>query len=128
MSSISESVATTARAKIIWGASPETVLQFLKSEGVEEKDAQALIEQILAERAKLVRSEGITKIWSGALLVMVPIGYYVVSWALLGFLLVKLFVGLILVGLFGAFRLANGLLMVAKPRSTSGDLSNPDSF
>jgi hypothetical protein len=126
MASIPESVASEARAKLIWGASPDTVLKLLKSNNVEEKDARALIEEVLTERAKVVRSEGMTKIWTGALLVIVPVSYYVVSWVLIGFLLVKLFIGLILVGLFGVFRLATGLSMVANPRSISGDLSNTD--
>src|SRR5579859_7630117 len=100
MPSIPESVASEARAKIIWGASPDTVLKFLKSNNVEEKDALALIEEVLTERAQVVRSEGVMKIWTGALLVMVPVSYFLIA-MLVGFLLVKLFVGLILVGLYG---------------------------
>lgn len=128
MGAVPESVAVEARAKIFWGASPDAVLAFLKSNNVEEKDARALIEAVLTERAEEVRSEGVRKIWSGALLVLVPIGYYVVAWVLLGFLLVKLFAALILVGLFGVARLAKGLSMATNPRSIGGDLSNPDEF
>jgi len=102
---VPESVAVEARAKIFWGASPDTVLQFLKSNYVEENDARALIEAVLTERAESVRSEGLTKIWSGALLALVPITYYLISWVLLGFLLLKLFTALILIGLFGVARL-----------------------
>jgi hypothetical protein len=127
MSSIPQSVAVEARAKIIWGASADAVLKFLISQNVKEKDALALIEEILTERAELVRGEGVTKIWTGALLVMVPIGYFCIA-LLLGFLMVKLFACLILVGLFGAARLTRGLLMVRNPRAVSGDLSNTDEF
>jgi hypothetical protein len=117
-----------ARAKIFWGASPDTVLQFLKSNNVEEKDARALIEAVLTERAESVRSDGMTKMWSGALLVMVPLGYFFIAWVLLGFLQVKLFAAMVVVGLFGAVRLINGIFMVANPRSVGGDLSNTDLF
>jgi hypothetical protein len=127
MSSIPQSVAVEARAKIIWGASPATVLAFLKSQNVEEKNARALIEELLTERAELVRREGVTKMWSGALLVLVPIGYFFLT-VLLEVLMVKLFGCLILVGLFGVARIANGLSMVRNPRSISGDLSNADEF
>ena len=127
MSSIPQSVAVEARAKIFWGASAETVLEFLMSNNVEVKDALALIEEVLTERAESVRSEGVTKMWTGALLVTVPIGYFFIA-VLLGCLMVKLFAGLILVGLFGVARLASGLSMVRNPRSVGGDLSNADAF
>ena len=127
MHSIPEAVAVEARAKIIWGASTDSVLKFLKDQNVTEKDAMALLEEILTERAEMVRSEGITKIWSGALLVMVPVGYFCIA-LLLGSLRVRLFAALILVGLYGAARLTRGLLMVRNPRSVSGDLSNADDF
>lgn len=126
MGAVPESVAVEARAKIFWGASPDTVLQFLKSNNVEEKDARALVEAILTERAESVRSEGMTKVWTGALLVMVPVCYFFVAWVLFGFLQVKFFAVLILVGLFGVARLVDGLFMVTNPRSVGGDLSNPD--
>jgi hypothetical protein len=128
VAAVPESVAVEARAQIFWGKSPDTVLQFLKSNNVEEKDARALIEAVLTERAESVRSDGIRKIWSGALLVMVPISYFFIAWVLLGFLQVKLFGVLVLVGLFGVARLINGLFMARNPRSIAGDLSNPDYF
>ncbi len=126
MGAVPESVAVEARAKLFWGSSPDTVLQFLKASNVDEKDARALIEAVLTERAALVWSEGVTKIWSGALLMMVPVGYFFISSVLLGFVLSNLLVAFGLVGLFGAARLANGLSMAIRPRSVSGDLSNPD--
>jgi hypothetical protein len=125
---VPESVAVEARAKIFWGASPDTVLQFLISNNVGEHDARELVEAVLTERAKSVRSEGVTKIWSGALLAMVPVGYFLVSWELLGFVLLKLLVALGVVGLFGLARLAKGLSMAISPRSVSGDLSNPGDY
>ncbi|QJW96677.1 hypothetical protein [Frigoriglobus tundricola] len=128
MGAVPESVAVEARAKNFWGARPDTVLQFLKSNNVGENDARALIEAVLTERAESVRRDGVTKIWSGALLVMVPIAYFFGSWGLLGFVLVKLLVALGLVGLFGLARLAKGLSMAISPRSVSGDLSNPADF
>jgi hypothetical protein len=67
-------------------------------------------------------------VWSGGLLVMVPIGYFFLAWVLLGFLQVKLFAVLVVVGLFGAARLIKGLSMAMNPRSVGGDLSNPDGF
>jgi hypothetical protein len=125
MSSIPKSVAVEARAQLFWGKSTFEVLEFLQSKNVENREALALIAEVLAERAQEVRADGVTKIWTGALLVLVPIAYFLIA-LLLGFLMVKLFVGLIVVGLFGVLRLAKGLFMVLSPRSVSGDLSNED--
>jgi hypothetical protein len=125
MHSISKPVAMEARAKIFWGRSTAEVLEFLQSKNVAEKDALALIEEVLAERAQEVRAEGVTKTWTGALLVLVPIGYFLIA-LILDFLMLKLFAALLVVGLFGLARFAKGLSMVLGPRSVSGDLSNAD--
>jgi hypothetical protein len=125
MHSISKPVAMEARAKIFWGRSTAEVLEFLQSKNVAEKDALALIEEVLAERTQEVRAEGVTKTWTGALLVLVPIGYFLIA-LILDFLMLKLFAALLVVGLFGLARFAKGLSMVLSPRSVSGDLSNAD--
>lgn len=123
--SIPKPVAVEARAKIFWGASTATVREYLQSKNVEEEDALALIEEVLRERAQVVRAEGVAKTWTGALLVLVPIGYFLIA-QMLGFLMLKLFAGLIVLGLFGLLRLTKGLSMMLSPRSVSGDLSNAD--
>lgn len=123
MSSIPEPVAVEARAKLMWGESPTKVLAFLQSKQVEEKVALALLEEVQAERAETIRAEGMTKIWSGALLALLPIGYYFAG-RMLGFWLIKLFAGLIVVGAYGLVRLTNGLSMAVRPRAVTGDLSN----
>lgn len=127
MAAIPESVAVEARAKIVWGATPDAVLKFLMSEKVEAKDALALLKEILTERAEMIRSEGVMKIWTGALLVLVPVGYLLVS-LVLGFLVIGLFAVLIFVGLFGVARAANGIFMVRNARTIEGDLSNANGF
>lgn len=51
-----------ARAKIIWGEPPESVLSYLASEGLSEAQAQAAIKSIIAERHDHIRRVGLRRV------------------------------------------------------------------
>ncbi len=59
-------LATEAQAKIIWGDSPETVEQFLRSEGCSRTEAQDLVDACVQERHDYLKGKGRKKAWIGA--------------------------------------------------------------
>ncbi len=125
MSAIPESVAVDARAKITWGESQESVLAFLQSKNIGDKDAFALIDELMKERASMIRSDGRQKIWLGTALILAPIAYYFVT-QLIGYWSMKFFSALIVTGFVGLYKSATGFSMLLQPRSHKGDLANTE--
>jgi hypothetical protein len=123
MSAIPEPVVVEARAKIIWGESTQKVLTYLQSKSVGDKEASVLLEDLMKERAASIRTDGVKKVWIGVLFVLAPVAYYLVS-KFVGFWSLKLFSGLIVLGIVGIAKLSSGLSMILKPRAVKGDLSN----
>ena len=126
MHAIPEPLVIDARAKIIWGESPEKVLAFLQSKSVGDKDAFELIEELMKERADSIRDDGVKKAWVGVLFVLAPIVYYFVS-MFIGYWSMKFFAALIVLGAVGLAKITSGLSMVLRPRAVTGDLANAES-
>jgi hypothetical protein len=125
MHQIPPSVVIDARAKIIWGDRPEKVLSFLQAKGVGDKDALALLEELVKERAASIREEGIKKTWVGALFVLAPVAYYYAT-LFIGYWSIKFFAALIVLGAIGVAKIMNGLSMALRPRAVKGDLANAE--
>jgi len=112
-----------ARAKIFWGDPPEEVVKFLMRQSIGYADASQIVNGFFDERAAALRSDGIGKIVTGIGMVCVPI----IAWAVftkIGVLPIKLFALTVMVGLYGAYRLIKGTIMVISPRSETGDVAS----
>jgi hypothetical protein len=125
MHAIPEPVAVDARAKIVWGESPEKVMPFLQAKGIGHKDALALIAELAKDRADSIRADGLKKTWIGVLCVLAPIAYYFVS-MFIGYWSMKFFAALIVIGAVGLAKITNGLSMVLRPRAITRDLANAE--
>jgi hypothetical protein len=112
-----------ARAKIIWGESPEKVFVFLQENGFSDKDAYSLLSELKKERASDIRSSGVKKITIGALLVPIPFIAYL-FFMCVGYIYIKIMAGTGLFGVFGAWKIIEGISMIVAPSSERGDLSN----
>ena len=77
-----ETIATEARAKIVWGEPAQQVIEFLLTKEVSQPEARAFVEQLVSERSLEIRREGVRRIWTGAALTLLPVGYYLISTAL----------------------------------------------
>jgi hypothetical protein len=122
---ISQKLKIDARAEIIWGRKPEQVLAMLRQKSIGEKDATALIEELMAERAAMIRADGVKKSIFGALFTLAPVAYYFFSmW--LADMSIKLFAALLVLGAYGIGKLTNGLTMVFRPRAITVDLANAE--
>lgn len=111
-----------ARAKILWGDDPADVAKFLRTNGFNAQEAQDIIAPLLAERAAAVRKTGMNKIFTGIGMVCVPIIGAIIFLAI-GFFPVKIFGALVCIGLWGAYRVLTGTMMVIAPKGEKGDVS-----
>jgi hypothetical protein len=113
-------VAHEARAKIFWGDPPQEVLKFLLINNIPRQEAMEIIRELTHERVVQMRKNGLVKIFSGILMVCVPIGGWFGGMAMLS---IKLFAVMIMLGLWGAYRVLKGTFMVVAPKAQQGDVS-----
>lgn len=113
-------VAHEARAKIFWGDPPMEVLKFLMINNVPREEAMEIIRELTRERVVQMRKNGLVKVFSGILMVCVPIGGWFGGMVVIS---IKLFAVMIMLGLWGAYRVLKGTFMVVAPKTQSGDVS-----
>lgn len=116
-----QSLISEARARITWGETPQSVHSFLISSGMSRAEADAKLQQLIAERNREVRKVGLGRICAGIIILCaagVPI-----------FILIghpsqlfpakhaRVICGLVLVGVYGIWQLVNGLMYFALPKS-----------
>ena len=108
-----------ARARIMWGETPSSVREFLRSNGVSAADADAKIKAWIFERTGEIRRLGIRRILIGS----VVIGVTGISlYALLATPGVSIGVGracgfLTLAALYGLWKLVDGIFFLVRPKS-----------
>jgi len=136
-----------ARAKLIWGDPPETVLEFLQTQGVNKQQAEGFIASIKRERLATVRSSGIKRIIVGAwlvvpLVVALPLAFWLNYWYeanpdpatagytfhyIAGRIAGRICVLAFVAALFGLWKIITGIFLLVDPQSQKGDLSKlPD--
>ena len=111
-----------ARAKISWGDEPNEVVKFLMIQGFNYEEANATVNGLFAERAKAIRRNGVKKIFLGAGLVCVPVVMLIICLAV-GYIPLKLFGAAVVVGLWGAWMVLKGIIMMVAPKSEPGDVA-----
>lgn len=125
----SEQLIAEARAKIIWGEPVADVRQFLISNGMSEAQADATIELFNRERHEEIRKIGIKNTVIGAVLVGIgvtgicliyasPFGQYMKIRS------AKIAGVLACVGLFGVWKLINGIIYLVHPQSERKSLTD----
>ena len=115
-----------ARAQIIWGESPETVLATLTAQGVSPATARSLVAKFTQERHDTLRQIALRRIVFGGLLVSIPLLYYFfVFHPHTGYsrLLNRGLVYSCALGLYGLWKFTNGLFAYLNPASQKGELS-----
>ena len=117
-----KSLLIEARAKIIWGEAAESVREFLISNGMSGPEADGQIKAFKLERNREIRKMGIKNTLIGA-------GLMTVSGITIPCLLTippnygyRLDAGrgvaiLVLVGLYGLWKLTNGIIHLVRPQS-----------
>ena len=125
-----DTILTNARAKITWGDSAASVRDYLITHGVSAAEADAIIKQLVRERNADIRAIGVQRVFIGASLLLISI---LLTWYLLasdqsvshrstyrisGFL--------VLMGLFGLWKLIGGLIFLVRPQSDHESIPDID--
>jgi len=117
-----ENLIVEARSRLIWGESPEQVLQYLVDKGVSDQQAKGIIKMVQGERNAAIRGAGINKIITGILMGTAPaIAWFSTAW--LGFIFTKILAVAILIAAVGLWRIVSGAMMLFAPHMEKGDLS-----
>jgi hypothetical protein len=110
-----------ARARIIWGESPESVRDFLISHGIAATEVDAHIKAFEAERNAEIRKAGVRNVAVGAAILLAagiifyPCYRYLDAVSYTGG--VRLIIAFAIGGLYGLWRLAKGLAHLLRPRA-----------
>lgn len=118
-----EQAAHEARAKAMWGDTPQEITSYLMVQGYSLAEAQELTGQLVKERTSAVRANGIRKTIVGFGMMWVPVIAGIIFWSI-HFMPVKLMGAAVLVGVYGAYLFLRGLLMAIAPKSEKGDVAD----
>lgn len=111
-----------ARAKVIWGESPESVFSYLQAKGLGDKEAGELLSALLGERVAHIRRDGFRRLATGCAFMICPVvGYFVYR---AGTLSHKAFSATLVLGAWGLWKAIHGLWTVLGARKQRGEISN----
>ncbi|HSY20396.1 MAG TPA: hypothetical protein VK815_18775 [Candidatus Acidoferrales bacterium] len=117
-----EQAQAEARAKVSWGDAEDEVIKYLMVQRFTAQEAKDMVGEMFKERLVTVRKTGVRKIITGSGLMCVPvIGY--LCFAHIGIIPIKLMGILIMVGLYGAWQVLNGIIALIAPKMESGDVA-----
>ncbi|HTV62618.1 MAG TPA: hypothetical protein VMH30_08630 [Verrucomicrobiae bacterium] len=130
MATESSPLMTEARARIIWGDSPASVRDFLASNGISGADADAKIKEFSAERNATIRQMAIRNVLIGAgLTVAAFVGLPLIFAhpdiirASVNYRGGGVIIGsLIFAGVYGLWKLVNGIIDLVRPQSEMGSI------
>jgi hypothetical protein len=111
-----------ARAKILWGDPPAQVLGYLRGQGFDQEEAQAMVQELNAERTAEVRANGIKYLCGGIALIAVPI-VALMLFLRVGYIYVRTFLFTLVIGAVGVFLAIKGAMMLLSPKSEGGNVA-----
>jgi hypothetical protein len=122
-----EKILIQARAKIIWGDSAQSVRDYLIANGLSEEEAEHIIAELNAERHKEIRKAGIKKILIGSVLILVAAIYFLAIFdggtSRIGRRSAAAPVVCAFGGLYGLWKLIDGIFYLLRPQSETKDIS-----
>jgi hypothetical protein len=111
-----------ARAKVSWGDSEDEVIKALMIGGFNYQEAKDIVAPMYKERAKVIRRNGIKKIFIGIALACVPVVALFIFLTSIIFP-IKLFAVTVMIGLYGLWLILKGIIMMVAPKSEPGDVA-----
>lgn len=117
-----EELFTQARAKLIWGEPAAAVRDYLTANGISDQEADAKMAELSAERNQELRNIGLRKVvfGGGAALgaaVYFGLAVHVNTGA------AKLYIFIMMGGLYGLWKLTDGIILLLRPQSEKHDLT-----
>lgn len=114
-----------AKAKILWGDSPEEVIKFLMIRGFSCQEASDKVHVLFKERLATIRANGIVKILTG-IFVAVGAATSFLFLVKIGFLSIWLLASAGIACVSGLWMIFIGIFKVLAPKSERGDASDND--
>src|ERR1700744_2601732 len=108
-----------ARAKISWGDSQDAVIKFLMIQGFSHAEASEMVTEMFKVRLAETRANGIRKTAVGGGMMCVPVIAFVCLLSI-DIMPIKLMGVAIGRGLWGLFKVIQGLIMIVAPKMESG--------
>ena len=122
-----EELVVEARARIVWGDQPASVRHFLTSNGMSTADADSKILELVRERTKEIRKTGLRGTCIGAIIACACASYILYALKHPSTLFpsrqgkAMFFAGV--VGLYGIWKLVNGLVDLVWPKSQTRSIT-----
>jgi hypothetical protein len=114
-----------ARARIIWGESIASVREFLITNGLDGPLADARIKDFVRERNIEIRKWGVRNIAIGVVLLAIAgLATYSISHSGVGYTGSRQAVGPVLAGVYGLWKLANGIIQLVRPQCEHQSISD----
>jgi hypothetical protein len=121
-----------ARARIVWGEPPSSVRDFLTAHGISDIDADAKLNELIAERNSEIRKIGIKNTIIGAALTLGACVFLYLSFkhvdvakmssgSARGFVTIALVIAI--GGFYGIWKLIDGISCIVRPQSEEKAIS-----
>jgi hypothetical protein len=118
-----EKAVNEARSKIMWGDDRNTVTAFLRGNGFSAAEAKNAVDELINERAKTVRAEGVAKTIRGGALMCAPV-LAVIGFLTLPFMPIYVLGASMAIGCYGFYLLIKGIFMMIAPKAEGGDVAD----
>jgi hypothetical protein len=115
--------AAEARAKIMWGDDPAEIAKYLMSQGFSADEAKSAMAPMLADRAQMVRKAGVSRMFVGTGMMLLPVVAFV-GCLMIGYFPIKLLAITVAIGIWGGWKFLSGLIMFLSPKSEKGDVAD----
>ena len=124
-----DQVISNARARIIWGETSSSVRDFLVSNGVSDTIADTRIREFIVERNVEIRKLGIRSILIGVTVLVASGGLvaylmFIYGWRIVMVQFARGFVTLVVIGLYGVWKLLRGVIYLVNPQSEHKSISD----
>ncbi|MCJ8330554.1 MAG: hypothetical protein HRT89_19690 [Lentisphaeria bacterium] len=118
-----EQIIEEARGMIIWGDREDDVRDFLQSKNIGSMQINELLKEFKSDRHNEIRRVGVKNIVIGVLLASVPV-ITLIIFLFMGLIYIKIMVIAIVIGVYGLYKILDGLMKTLNPSSTKGSLTD----
>jgi hypothetical protein len=124
-----DGLVTEAKARIVWGEDPTSVRAFLITNGISAADADSTVQDLVTARAKEIRIRGIIGACTGAIVIAACTTYILYSLKHPSKVAIttrqqRLMFIAGFIGLYGIWKLMNGLGDLLHPKSNTQPMSD----
>jgi hypothetical protein len=118
-----EQAQVEAKAKILWGETPEAVVNYLMLQGFSHAEAASHVNELFKARLAETRANGVRRTVIGGAMMCVPIIALIVCLSI-HFMPLKLMGIAFAIGAWGLIKVITGIFMIVSPKTEAGDIAD----